>query len=106
MPSEAQVAGAVDTFRLLADATRFSVLWILLQGERSVGELAASLGARPSSVSQHLSKLRLARLVTTRRAGNHIYYAADSGHLHSLLREALHHADHISQELPAHEVSP
>lgn len=105
MPTDAQVAVAVESFRMLSDATRVRVLWILLQGERSVGELAALLDARPSAVSQHLSKLRLAGLVTTRRSGNHIFYTADDGHLSLLLREALHHADHVAQALPAHEAN-
>lgn len=103
MPTDAQVALAVATFRMLSDATRVNVLWILLQGERSVGELAALLDARPSAVSQHLSKLRLAGLATTRRSGNHIYYAVDDGHLSLLLHQALHHADHVAQGLPPHE---
>ncbi|MDP9226917.1 MAG: metalloregulator ArsR/SmtB family transcription factor [Actinomycetota bacterium] len=104
LPEDAQVAGAADTFRMLADPTRIKVLWILLRGERNVGELATLVEAQPSAVSQHLAKLRLARLVTTRRSGNHIYYAADTGHLGPLLREALHHADHVAQGLPSHEV--
>jgi DNA-binding transcriptional ArsR family regulator len=102
MPDPAQVVLAVDTFRMLADPTRIRLLWVLLQGECNVGELAAVVDAQPSAVSQHLAKLRLARLVTTRRSGNRIYYAADSGHLHPLLREALHHADHMAQGLSPH----
>lgn len=100
------MAVAVDAFRMLADATRIRVLWALLQGERSVAELAELAGARPSAVSQHLSKLRLARLVTTRRSGNRIYYAADDGHLGRLLREALYHADHVAGAHPQHEAKP
>ncbi len=102
MPEDAQVAGAVDTFRMLAEPTRIRLLWLLLQGERNVGQLAALVGAQPNSVSQHLAKLRLAGLVKTRRSGNRIYYAADSGHLGPLLHEALHHADHLAQGLPSH----
>lgn len=104
-PTEAQVTVAVDTFRMLADATRVRVLWALLEGERSVAELAELAGTRPSAVSQHLSKLRLARLVTTRRSGNRIYYAADDGHLGRLLREALYHADHVAGGITGHEAN-
>lgn len=104
MPEDAQVAFAVDTFRMLADPTRIKLLWVLLEGERNVGQLAALTGAQPSAVSQHLAKLRLARLVTTRRSGNRIFYATDSGHLSPLLHDALHHADHLAQGLPPHEV--
>jgi ArsR family transcriptional regulator len=101
-PTEAQVAIAVQTLQLLGDPTRLRVLWCLLQGEHSVGGLAARVGAQPTAVSQHLAKLRLARLVHRRRDGTRIYYAADSVHVRQLLQEALHHADHVHQGLPDH----
>jgi DNA-binding transcriptional ArsR family regulator len=102
MPEDDQVAIAADTFRMLAEPTRIKLLWVLLQGERSVGDLAALVRSRPPAVSQHLAKLRLAGVVSTRRSGNRIFYAADSGHLSLLLHEALHHADHVAQGLPPH----
>src|SRR5467141_2461137 len=63
MPTEEQVDLAVDTLKLLADGTRLRILWVLLHGEHSVSRLADHIGAPPASVSQHLAKLRLARLV-------------------------------------------
>ena len=102
LPNDGQVAGAVETMRMLADATRLRVLWALLDGERSVGHLAELVGANPSAVSQHLAKLRLARVVSTRRDGNRIFYAVANSHVRRLLEEALFHADHISRALPDH----
>jgi len=102
MPTEEQVDLAVDTLKLLADGTRLRILWALLHGEHSVNRLADHIGAQPAAVSQHLAKLRLARLVRTRREGNRIFYLADSSHVRSLVEEALFHADHIAQHLPDH----
>lgn len=93
-PSPEQVSAAVGTLKLLADPTRLRLLWALLHGEHSVGELADHLGVPPAGVSQHLAKLRLARLVTTRREGNRIHYGADDDHVRRLVGEALFHADH------------
>lgn len=101
-PNDEQVAGAVETMRMLADTTRLRVLWALLDGEHSVGRLAELVGANPAAASQHLAKLRLARVVTTRRDGNHIFYAVANSHVRRLLEEVLFHADHISQGLPDH----
>ena len=81
--------------KLLADPTRLRIVWALLHGEHSVNELADHVGCRPTAVSQHLSKLRLARLVRTRRDGNRIYYSAENDHIEGLAREALLHADHL-----------
>jgi DNA-binding transcriptional ArsR family regulator len=105
-PGEAEVTVAVDTLKLVADATRLRVLWALLHGEHSVNELAGHVGARPANVSQHLAKLRLARLVTTRRDGNHIYYLADNEHVRHLVHEALSHAQHVVHDVPTHGDTP
>lgn len=86
------MVAAVDTLKLLADPTRLRIMWALLHGEHSVGPLAAHVGAPAPSVSQHLAKLRLARLVETRRDGNRIFYLADDDHLRRLVEEALVHA--------------
>lgn len=100
MPTEAQVELASDAFRLLADPTRIKLLWALLQGESSVSGLADLVGASPTSVSQHLSKLRWAKLVRVRREGTFAYYSAGDDHVTRLLAEALYHADHQVLGLP------
>lgn len=102
MPNEEQANLAAETFRMLADATRVNILWALLQGESSVACLAELVGATPTAVSQHLAKLRLARLVKTRREGTFVYYSAADVHVRRLLDEALFHADHTDQDLPDH----
>jgi DNA-binding transcriptional ArsR family regulator len=94
-PSERQVDLAVSMFKLLADSTRLRIVWALLQGEHSVNELASHLGVNPAGVSQHLAKLRLARLVTVRREGNKAFYAAENLHVRQLAEEALFHTDHV-----------
>jgi DNA-binding transcriptional ArsR family regulator len=104
-PTAAQVAVAVDMFKLLADQTRLRILWALLHGEHSVNHLADHVGASPAAVSQHLAKLRLARLVKARREGTYMYYLAENAHVGRLVEEALFHADHLSNEEPQHHGS-
>src|SRR3954469_11581452 len=104
-PTDQQVALAVDTLKLLADQTRLRIVWALLHGEHSVNELADHLGANKAAVSQHLAKLRLARLVTTRRDGNRIFYAAADNHIERLVEEAIFHADHVTGTV-AHTADP
>ncbi|MCX6482385.1 MAG: metalloregulator ArsR/SmtB family transcription factor, partial [Mycobacterium sp.] len=57
----------VEIFRMLADATRVQILWALVRQEMSVGDLAYHVDKPAPSVSQPLAKLRMARLVRTRR---------------------------------------
>jgi DNA-binding transcriptional ArsR family regulator len=88
-PTDEQVAVGVDLLKLLADPTRLRILWALLHSEHSVNELADHVGAHPAAVSQHLAKLRLARVVTTRREGTRIFYATGNPHIRRLVQEAL-----------------
>lgn len=94
-PGSDQVELAVETLKLLADHTRLRILWALLHGEHSVSNLADHVGAQPSAVSQHLAKLRMARVVRARREGNRMFYAAQDDHVRRLVEEALFHADHL-----------
>lgn len=87
---------------MLSDGTRLSLLWCLLDQELSVSELATAVGKPPAAVSQHLAKLRLARLVQTRREGNSIFYRLDSDHARQLVLDGVHLAEHQGPGIPAH----
>ena len=60
--------------RALADPKRLCVLESLASGELSVGELSSLVGCQVPNMSQHLSVLRTAGLVTTRRDGSTVFY--------------------------------
>ena len=77
----ADVRRAADALRMLADPTRLNILWALMQGETSVACLADLAGTTPTAVSQHLSKLRLAGLVTNRREGTFVFYTLADDHI-------------------------
>ena len=70
---------ASDLLKALANRHRLMIICQLIDAERSVGELAAFLGIRDSTVSQHLALLRKDGLVTTRRDGQTIWYQISSG---------------------------
>lgn len=89
MPADAAVERAAAALRLIADPTRIKILWALAQGESNVGCLADLAGASPTAVSQHLAKLRLAGLVTTRRDRQFVYYTVADEQTCALLADAL-----------------
>jgi DNA-binding transcriptional ArsR family regulator len=68
---------SADLFRTLADPTRRAVYERLAgEGELSVGDLVTGSGVSQPAVSQHLAVLRHAGLVTERREGRYVRYAA------------------------------
>lgn len=100
-----QVDLAVEVFRMLADGTRIRLLWALIGQEMSVNELAAAVGKLPAAVSQHLAKLRMSRLVATRREGTSVFYRLDNEHVAQLVTDAVHNAEHAGPGVPGHHLA-
>ena len=79
---EAMRAHAGDAARLLkalGNENRLMLLCLLVEGERSVGELNARLSLSQPALSQHLAVLREDGLVQTRREAQTIYYSLVEG---------------------------
>lgn len=85
---------AVEVFAMLADPTRVRIVLALRDGELSVGALAEAVGKSPTAVSQHLAKLRLARMVAPRHEGTRVFYRLVNAHAARLVTEALQQAEH------------
>lgn len=60
--------------KALSDENRVRALMILADGELCVCQIIEMLGLAPSTVSKHMSILRQAGLVETRKEGRWIYY--------------------------------
>lgn len=100
--SEEYVELAAEVFALLADPTRIRIILALELGERSVGELAAEVAKAPAAVSQHLAKLRWARVVRSRQEGTRAYYSLIDEHARELVHQAVFQAEHAVDVLPLH----
>jgi DNA-binding transcriptional ArsR family regulator len=69
---------ACSLMKVLANSDRLMLLCQLSQGEKSVSELEAALGIHQPTLSQQLTVLREAELVSTRREGKNIIYNISS----------------------------
>ena len=77
MASSASAHSAARLLKLLASEQRLVILCRLIDGEASVGDLAAHAALAQSATSQHLAKMRAEGLVATRRDAQTIYYRLD-----------------------------
>jgi len=93
-PDDAFVELAVEVFSMLADATRVRMILALRDEELSVNHLADIVDKTPTAVSQHLAKLRMARMVSTRQAGNRVFYRLANDHASTLVQDAIFQAEH------------
>ncbi len=75
----AHAASAARLLKALGNEQRLMLLCLLVEGEKSVGELNARLELSQSALSQHLAILRDDQLVTTRREAQSIYYSLAEG---------------------------
>lgn len=73
-------------FHGLSDPTRVRIALLLLDGELSVSELVAQLGAPQGRVSSHLMCLRWCGFVTSRRDGKRVYYRVTDPRVAELVR--------------------
>ena len=64
---EAKVGEAAQALAAMANTKRLLILCHLLEGDKSVGELAEIFDLAATALSQHLSKTTALRLVLTRR---------------------------------------
>lgn len=84
-PLEAKAEEVASTLAAMANPKRLLVMCTLLDGEKSVGDLAVIVELSPAALSQHLGKMRALRLVSTRRDGQTIYYSLASKEVRAIL---------------------
>lgn len=102
-PDSQYVELAVEVFSMLADATRVRIILALrTAGELSVNKLAEIVDKSPAAVSQHLAKLRLARMVATRQDGTRAFYRLADEHASQLVSDAILQAEHSLGGSPRH----
>lgn len=101
-PDSTYVELAVEMFSMLADPTRVRLILALQETELSVGELAEIVDKSPAAVSQHLAKLRLARMVGTRQEGKRVFYRLANEHARQLVTDAIFQAEHTVEAEPRH----
>lgn len=77
--------GFQDVMRALADPTRREILNILKKGALPATEIGDHFQVSPAAISKHLSILREAELVRSRREGKYIYYELTASVLEEIM---------------------
>jgi len=107
--SSGYVELAAEVLGILSDPTRIKIVLALREAdELPVNVLAELVGKKPSGVSQHLARLRMARMVTTRQEGTSVLYQLTDEHALTLVVEAIKQAEHAvaNGQIPPHHTAP
>lgn len=82
--------------RLLSDANRVRIFWLLCHCEECVIDLSAMVGMSSPAVSHHLRQLRESGLLVSRRVGKEVYYRAAENEQAQLLHRMIERTMEIS----------
>lgn len=78
-----------EVFKLLDDATRIRVFWLLCHCEECVLNISAMMGMSSPAVSHHLRALKNSGLIVSRRTGKEVYYRASATEQSRLLHQMI-----------------
>ena len=95
LPDDDTLNSLADLFKVFGDSTRIRILYVLLEDEVCVCDLAQLIGMTQSAVSHQLRILKQARLIKSRRDGKTVFYSLADEHVSTLLRQA---TDHIEED--------
>ena len=76
---------------MLGDSTRIHLLFLLMEQEACVGDLANQLDMTQSAVSHQLSLLKANKLVRQRRSGKMIIYTLVDDHVRTVIEKGTEH---------------
>ena len=93
LPEMERLLRLADLFKAFGDGTRVRILYVLLEAEVCVCDLATLLGMTQSAVSHQLRILKQARLIKARRDGKTVFYSLADDHVATLLRQGMEHID-------------
>ena len=91
LPPEEQLLRLAELFKVFGDGTRVRILYVLLEAEVCVCDLATLLGMQQSAVSHQLRILKQARLIKARRDGKTVFYSLADDHVATLLKQGMEH---------------
>lgn len=87
-PDPVLVTRSAERFSALGAEPRLQILRLLLAAHPQglvAGEVQEELGIPASTLSHHLEKLKQVGLVTVRREGTYLWYAADTDALREIM---------------------
>lgn len=92
--NEVTLTRVTEIFKALSDYNRLRIMELLQEDEASVGHITHTLNLSQSNVSHQLKILKQAHLVKSSRQGQSMIYSIDDQHVSTLLKQAIHHAQH------------
>lgn len=91
LPEEDELIDLAELFKVFGDSTRIKILYVLLEADVCVCDIAQALGMTQSAVSHQLSILKKAKLVNGKREGKSIVYSLADEHVKLIISQGMNH---------------
>lgn len=96
MPSEQVLERMENLLKVAGDFTRLKILYAIMDGEKSVGEIQEEAGVSQSLASHQLKVLKEENLLSMRKDGTKVYYVLADDHVRDLLKVVY---DHVQEAM-------
>ena len=90
-PNDDVLYSLADLYKVFGDSTRIKILYVLLQSEMCVGDIAEVLDMSSSAISHQLKVLKQAHLISFRRQGKILFYSLADDHVRIIIEKGLEH---------------
>ena len=91
MPEEEILYDLAELFKIFGDSTRIKILYVLLEAEMCVRDIAQLLNMNQSAISHQLRVLKQSQLVKFRRECKHLSYSLADVHVRTILSQGMEH---------------
>ena len=91
LPDEDKLMDLAELFKIFGDTTRIRILFLLLEANICVCDMAEALNMTPSAISHQLSILKRNKLIKSRREGKSIIYSLADDHVRDIIAEGMEH---------------
>ena len=91
MPDEDDLCDLAEIFKVFGDSTRIRILYVLLESEMCVCDIAQLLNMTQSAISHQLRVLKQAQLVKFRREGKQVIYSLADDHVRTIINNGMEH---------------
>ena len=91
MPDEEILYDLAELFKIFGDSTRIKILYVLIESEMCVCDIAQLLNMTQSAISHQLRALKQSKLVKYRREGKTVFYSLADGHVRTIIDQGMEH---------------
>ena len=93
LPEETELYDLAELFKVFGDSTRIRILFVLIEAEVCVCDLAKALNMTQSAISHQLRILKQNKLVKSRREGKSIFYSLADDHVRTIINQGREHIE-------------